>query len=265
MFSGKFENEKEKRTVLFFYTDFRQEVAEVDIVEDFTEDDIRKLLAVAFPALKADHMWVKGVYEGSPSGVFKALDRVRWMLVPPMTEFHLDVVAGEEAHAMRKERKKRKIMEEEAANYRIQVLRQRWAEGHRKCARCKQMFYVQSNSDKACKFVEMGFSAEEGHYRRTRIGKHVQAGPRLPEYNDHVRDITLIGSSYQRSVKLGTVGIGLVEHAKSGVKGAGGEDVDGWTIEDFLELPGSKPAEPRSEDDPSLQKQVESDGWCSVM
>lgn len=58
-------------------------------------------------------------------------------------------------------------------------------------------------------------SPEEGSYKQMKLGKHVQAKAKLPKYNDHVKDITTVGG-ISRGVGLGTVGVGLVEHAKEG-------------------------------------------------
>lgn len=47
------------------------------------------------------------------------------------------------------------------------------------------------------------------------IGKHIQAKAKLSRYNEHVKDITTVGG-ISKGIGLGTVGVGLVEHAKEG-------------------------------------------------
>ena len=65
-----------------------------DIKESDTEDKILSYLKKAFPSLKDDKYFVKGFYEGSPTGVYKPFNRVRWMTTPENTHFYLDVACG---------------------------------------------------------------------------------------------------------------------------------------------------------------------------
>ena len=72
------------------------------------------------------------------------------------------------------------------------------------------------------------------------MARHVQAKPKNEKYNDYVRDIRVVGAG--RSVGLGVEGIGLVEHARDGGSlGSHGENVNGWELADFENLPGVAP------------------------
>lgn len=84
----------QKRTFVFTFIDFGEQVAEIDISENDTEDKIMGYLKYAFPTLKGEKYFVKGFYEGSSTGVYKPFNRVRWMNTPDMTHFFLDVATG---------------------------------------------------------------------------------------------------------------------------------------------------------------------------
>lgn len=80
------------------------------------------------------------------------------------------------------------------------------------------------------------YSPEEGSYKKLSVAKHVQAKPLLEKYNEHIKDITTVGG-INKSLMVGTVGIGLVSHAKEGGSlGASGENMNGWKPSDFSDI-----------------------------
>lgn len=138
----------------------------------------------------------------------------------------------------------------------IKTVRDRWGEGWRKCSKCETMFKVQDNTETSCKFVDNGFSSSEGVHKRVILGSHSQAKAKLPQYEDLVRDITTVGGTFWKSE-----GIGLVEHAKSGGSiGSAGENINGWSPEDFLAIQG--PKNPSSSSSSSSAPPMDLDRCC---
>ena len=95
------------------------------------------------------------------------------------------------------------------------ILRERWGQGYRKCCRCQQMYLAQNNYDDSCTFIDQGFSPSEGSYRHTVVSKHVQAKAQQDKYNEHVKDIRMVGG-ISRKVGLGSLNVAPVEFAKTG-------------------------------------------------
>lgn len=85
---------KESRRFLFTLQEPEEQVAEIDIKDGDSMISIVNQLRAAFPTLKEGDKYVKGFYEGGPSGVYKPFHRVRWMNTPAMTQFYLDVAIG---------------------------------------------------------------------------------------------------------------------------------------------------------------------------
>lgn len=82
------------RTFVFVFVDFETEAAEIDIPDGASEAVIRGYFGKAFPALKAANYFVKGICEGSKTGVFKPLHRVNWKSIPEKSKLYLDIATG---------------------------------------------------------------------------------------------------------------------------------------------------------------------------
>eukprot|EP01115_Flamella_aegyptia_P012082 TRINITY_DN59276_c1_g1_i1.p1 TRINITY_DN59276_c1_g1~~TRINITY_DN59276_c1_g1_i1.p1 ORF type:complete len:265 (-),score=66.85 TRINITY_DN59276_c1_g1_i1:137-931(-) len=251
------------RKYIFVYGDFEKLEATILIGPNDTEEEVRKCLEAGFPSLR--NSYIKGVYEGSPNGVFKPLGRVYWGLVEEGTKFFIDVDVGERANTQKLKKETQKKKKKKNNDLKIKLLRQRWGEGYRKCSRCQKMYLISQNKEDACEFVDEGFSPSEGRYKHIRYDYHQQAKAKYEEYNDHIKDIKVIGKY------IGTADIGLVQHAKEGgTIGCHGENINGWTPDDFVELPGfvqndNDNNNSNNNNNNNNNEEEENQGWCSVM
>eukprot|EP01100_Stratorugosa_tubuloviscum_P009573 TRINITY_DN4017_c0_g1_i1.p1 TRINITY_DN4017_c0_g1~~TRINITY_DN4017_c0_g1_i1.p1 ORF type:complete len:318 (+),score=120.93 TRINITY_DN4017_c0_g1_i1:35-955(+) len=176
-----------------------------------SDEEILAQIEPFFPEIQnlQQPIFIVGVNEERPDGVFCPLTRIEW-LTSNVTHF-LIVLTGNAAVEAYQEKQRRQYIQTLNRKYMEEVKRMRWQEGWRKCIYCKKMFKIQENHSKACKNFE-----EPKYYFKCCKFDFLQ-NLEYVSYDFHTIELQPRSSQY----------------------------TDGWTLSDFLELPGLKPNLPR--------------------